>query len=611
MPVRSDPYQDRARELACTAGLNPDARIAVPGKPRGMPAWCQFRDQARAEQVARETAEAAASIAGLAPQPPEFQNSPLMVFGEHDDSTIAQMRNCMGVGNVVAGVICADGHLGYAQPVGGVIAYENQISISGVGFDISCFTGDTRIFTLDGKHPTLAELAGRETWVLSSTAKGEPRPARATAALTRRAAALVAVTLDNGRRIRCTPDHLFMLRNGSYAKAADLAPNQSLMPFYTTLDKDGYVLVRNSRTRRLLRLHWLVFHAGLTKPRVGSDAEELVVHHEDFDRANNDPGNLTPMGKAAHDAMHAAMRDRAHFNSPEFTVNRIAAIKRFWETARLDDVFMEKRRETVRTNVANVLAADPSAFKRLFRGNGRRGAEFLLRHNRDPATIRKNRARAGQPRPCPLCGEIMTATSSLYYHALKVHPDALAAGTRAGRHRGRNQVTERLALGADNHKVVSVERLSEREDVYCLTVPGLNNFALLDGVFVHNCGNKAVQLDLTRDDLGDRVPDILREISTTISFGIGRTNDERVDHELFDDDAAWQASGMEDFRQKARAQLGTVGCRESLRQPDERRTWLGLDRCAFRQPWPRAYQRNPLSEGSWRQGWHERPAGRR
>jgi hypothetical protein len=44
----------------------------------------------------------------------------------------------MGVGNVVAGVICADGHLGYAQPVGGVIAYEKQISISGVGFDIGC-----------------------------------------------------------------------------------------------------------------------------------------------------------------------------------------------------------------------------------------------------------------------------------------------------------------------------------------------------------------------------------------------------------------------------------------------------------------------------------------
>jgi tRNA-splicing ligase RtcB (3'-phosphate/5'-hydroxy nucleic acid ligase) len=44
----------------------------------------------------------------------------------------------MAVGNVVGGVICADGHLGYAQPVGGVIAYEKQISISGVGFDIGC-----------------------------------------------------------------------------------------------------------------------------------------------------------------------------------------------------------------------------------------------------------------------------------------------------------------------------------------------------------------------------------------------------------------------------------------------------------------------------------------
>jgi hypothetical protein len=52
--------------------------------------------------------------------------------------TITQMRNCMDVGNVVAGVICADGHLGYAQSVGGVIAYDKQISISDVGFDIAC-----------------------------------------------------------------------------------------------------------------------------------------------------------------------------------------------------------------------------------------------------------------------------------------------------------------------------------------------------------------------------------------------------------------------------------------------------------------------------------------
>src|SRR5215203_1901884 len=62
----------------------------------------------------------------------------LKIFGEHDERTIAQMWRCMGVGSVAGGVLCADGHLGYAQPVGGVIAYEDHVSISGVGFDIGC-----------------------------------------------------------------------------------------------------------------------------------------------------------------------------------------------------------------------------------------------------------------------------------------------------------------------------------------------------------------------------------------------------------------------------------------------------------------------------------------
>src|SRR5499433_1636251 len=62
----------------------------------------------------------------------------LKIFGEHDERTVAQMWRCMGVGSVAGGVLCADGHLGYAQPVGGVIAYEEHVSISGVGFDIGC-----------------------------------------------------------------------------------------------------------------------------------------------------------------------------------------------------------------------------------------------------------------------------------------------------------------------------------------------------------------------------------------------------------------------------------------------------------------------------------------
>jgi tRNA-splicing ligase RtcB (3'-phosphate/5'-hydroxy nucleic acid ligase) len=132
---RLDPFKDKAYELAREAGLDPDARIERPGQ-RSMPLWCTFRDKAREILEAEKIGLSQATT--IAPQTPEFTNSPLKVFGKHEDSTIKQMRDCMSIGNCVAGVLCADGHLGYAQPVGGVIAYEKQISISGVGFDIGC-----------------------------------------------------------------------------------------------------------------------------------------------------------------------------------------------------------------------------------------------------------------------------------------------------------------------------------------------------------------------------------------------------------------------------------------------------------------------------------------
>ncbi len=59
-------------------------------------------------------------------------------YGQHDDRTLAQMGRCMSIGSAVSGVLCADGHLGYAHPIGGVVGYSDHISISGVGFDIAC-----------------------------------------------------------------------------------------------------------------------------------------------------------------------------------------------------------------------------------------------------------------------------------------------------------------------------------------------------------------------------------------------------------------------------------------------------------------------------------------
>jgi tRNA-splicing ligase RtcB (3'-phosphate/5'-hydroxy nucleic acid ligase) len=143
---KPDPYEARARELATAAGLDPDGRIERSGA-RSMPVWCSFREAARQEHLAAEAQATLEAAATIAPQADRYKDSPLKVFGAHDAATLAQMRSCMAVGNVVGGVICADGHLGYAQPVGGVIAYEKQISISGVGFDIGCGNMAVRLDT--------------------------------------------------------------------------------------------------------------------------------------------------------------------------------------------------------------------------------------------------------------------------------------------------------------------------------------------------------------------------------------------------------------------------------------------------------------------------------
>lgn len=60
------------------------------------------------------------------------------IFGQHDKNTLRQFNHCLRTGNVVSGVLCADGHYGYSQPVGGVVVYDGQVSPSGVGYDIAC-----------------------------------------------------------------------------------------------------------------------------------------------------------------------------------------------------------------------------------------------------------------------------------------------------------------------------------------------------------------------------------------------------------------------------------------------------------------------------------------
>lgn len=60
------------------------------------------------------------------------------VFGEHEDKVIKQLVRCVDQEEGSKGVLCADGHLGYSAPIGGVIAYREHVSPAAVGYDIGC-----------------------------------------------------------------------------------------------------------------------------------------------------------------------------------------------------------------------------------------------------------------------------------------------------------------------------------------------------------------------------------------------------------------------------------------------------------------------------------------
>jgi len=64
--------------------------------------------------------------------------STIKTFGDVDARSLAQLERCMDAGDADFGVLCADHHPGYSQPIGGGIAYEGYVSPSGVGYDIGC-----------------------------------------------------------------------------------------------------------------------------------------------------------------------------------------------------------------------------------------------------------------------------------------------------------------------------------------------------------------------------------------------------------------------------------------------------------------------------------------
>jgi dCTP deaminase len=246
---------------------------------------------------------------------------------------------------------------------------------------------------------------------------------------------LVEITLDDGATIEATPDHEFMRRDGSWTRAGDLEPLDSLMPLYR-MSLRGYEMVYQPRTGRYSPTHGLA-DAWNLRNDVYAALPESQRHHVDQDRRNNNPWNVVRMAAGDHIGHHDA-RSRSETFDP---VDHTESVK---------DAFRRR-------------SADPGGTL------GMRAQQAArARSSWYDETYAARRTVLG-------CDRSVS----------RGFPEDLAAqrGARDGSVRATSHPDPKL-----NHAVTSVRALKGDHDVYCLSVPEAGNFALEAGVFVSNCG---------------------------------------------------------------------------------------------------------------------------
>lgn len=377
-----------------------------------------------------------------------------------------------------------------------------------------CFTGDTCVALVDGTNPTFVELVeraekGERLWGYSVDDAGGIVVAEFIAPRKVGHEAVLQVELDDGSKISCTPDHKFMLRDGSFVEAKDLTPDTSLMPLYRG-EYRGYESVYQPTAGRMVSTHWL---SDLWNIRTGAyvPPQDTERHHFDLNRRNNNPSNIVRLSEADHHALHndgrwsteesrvahgekiseaiQALCEDAEWYS-NYCAQQTGRANRFWN----DPEYAEQRAELLagRQNVSDETRqkhSDSTRQRYLSQESREAHGELMKEAWLGGDQRRKNQAEVA--RKINLREEITAAVVEV---ALAVAGTIRGAARQLGCDRSVfRRFPEVLSnfFGtkvATNHKVKSVTILEGTQDVYCLTAPEFGNFALESGVFVKNCG---------------------------------------------------------------------------------------------------------------------------
>lgn len=378
-----------------------------------------------------------------------------------------------------------------------------------------CFRGDTRVALVDGTAPTLEEMArraeeGQMFWGYSIGENGRLIITLLDAPRYVGRDSLVEMNLDNNQTIFCTPDHLFMLRDGRWQAAGELQAGTSLMPLYRTIQR-GYEMIYQPLNGHLYPTHRLADEWNLCHG-VYADQPNTHRHHVDFDRLNNNPWNIVRLEAGEHIRLHNAESYGEDFDPDEHSLAIRTALQRLAQDSQWTENYSQVQSERAirfwheeeyietRTRLLAQRRNPSEATRQAHREATLRRFQDLterLRHSQtmkaawENATTERRAKQAEIARNIRLRSEI---TAEVVWDALN----------RTGSIRGAARILNcdravfrrfpevirafRGYTAADNHKVASVRSLPGDHDVFCLTVPEAGNFALEDGVFVHNCG---------------------------------------------------------------------------------------------------------------------------
>jgi hypothetical protein len=403
--------------------------------------------------------------------------------------------------------------------------------------DVACFTGDTKVSLMNGTEVTFKDLvekySDKQFYVYSYDIENqEIVPGLAhSPRLAKQNSKLVEVELDNGEKIKCTPDHLFLMRDGTYKEAQDLKENDSLMPLYRSFTvKDphkrvrvGYELCHAGSCSEEQFTHYLSGKLSNTGScsvcgSILPDYAHQIRHHRDFNKLNNSPENIQWLTSLEHAELHQRLsRNLAMYAKTEKHKKRASeTLKKWWLYSR--DIMLEGCRKG---------GASVDGTKNLMEWNKSEEGKKLSLEMVDKFLIPYARSKENREKMRLLGPERLTAYNvsdkgrlKSRETALKKHREGILNPKefvtqlhKEGKLPGFNNhdrwhvkreikkedcidcnldtlfencVPEAMKELQFNHKVVSVKFLNHVEDVYDITVEKYHNFALTSGVFVHN-----------------------------------------------------------------------------------------------------------------------------